>query len=98
MPQYIYIPSVDQMLTSMADVSTGAALGVILTGMGSDGFKGMQHLKRKGGSTLVQDEASSTIYGMPKACIEGGIADLVLPLDQIGFEITKISEQAKKQG
>lgn len=98
LPQYIYIPSVDQMLTSMADVSNGAALGVILTGMGSDGYKGMQHLKKKGGSTLVQDEASSTIYGMPKACIEGGIADLVLPLDQIGFEITKIAEQAKKLG
>jgi two-component system chemotaxis response regulator CheB len=94
-PQYVYIPSVDLMLTSMADVSNGAALGVILTGMGNDGFKGMQHIKKRGGSTLVQDEATSTIYGMPKACIEGGIADLVLPLDQIGFEISKIAESAR---
>lgn len=95
-PQYVYIPSVDLMLSSMADVSNGTALGVILTGMGSDGFKGMQHIKKRGGSTLVQDESTSTIYGMPKACIEGGIADLVLPLDQIGFEISRIAEQAKR--
>ncbi|MCM0080632.1 chemotaxis response regulator protein-glutamate methylesterase [Geomonas sp. Red32] len=89
-PQYIYIPSVDQMLTSLCDASGGAMLGVILTGMGNDGFKGMQHLKGKGGVTLVQNEATSTIYGMPRACIEGKVADVVLPLDQIGFEIGKI--------
>jgi two-component system, chemotaxis family, protein-glutamate methylesterase/glutaminase len=67
-------------------------LGVVLTGMGNDGFKGMKHLKGKGGITLVQDEASSTIYGMPRACIEGGVADVVLPLDHIGFEIARIAE------
>ncbi|MBJ6798860.1 protein-glutamate methylesterase/protein-glutamine glutaminase [Geomonas propionica] len=89
-PQYIYIPSVDQMITSMADASGGAMLGVILTGMGNDGFKGMKHLKEKGGLTLVQNEATSTIYGMPRACIDGKVADVVLPLDQIGFEIGRI--------
>jgi two-component system chemotaxis response regulator CheB len=93
-PGYIYVPSVDIMMTSMADSAGGAALGVILTGMGNDGFKGMKHIKEKGGSTLVQDEATSTIYGMPKACIQGGIADLVLPLDQIGYEIARIAERA----
>jgi two-component system chemotaxis response regulator CheB len=94
-PGYVYIPSVDIMMTSMADAAGGAALGVILTGMGNDGFKGMKHIKEKGGSTLVQDEATSTIYGMPKACIQGGVADLVLPLDQIGFEIAKIAESGR---
>ena len=89
-PQYIYIPSVDQMLTSLCDASNGSMLGVILTGMGNDGFKGMKHLKEKGGLTLVQNEATSTIYGMPRACIEGKVADVILPLDQIGFEIGKI--------
>lgn len=89
-PQYIYIPSVDHMLTSLADVCNGAMLGVILTGMGSDGFKGMKHLKEKGGSTIVQDEATSTIYGMPRACIEGGVADIILPLGQIGAEIGRL--------
>jgi len=88
-PQYVYIPSVDLMLSSMAEATNGGMLGVILTGMGSDGFKGMQLLKQKGGVTIAQDEATSTIYGMPKACVDGGVADEVLPLGQIGFEISK---------
>lgn len=88
-PQYVYIPSVDLMMSSMAEATAGAMLGVILTGMGSDGFKGMQLLKQKGGITIAQDEATSTIYGMPKACVDGGVADEVLPLGQIGFEISK---------
>jgi two-component system chemotaxis response regulator CheB len=88
-PQYVYIPSVDLMLTSMADATNGSMLGVILTGMGNDGFKGMQQLKQKGGVTIAQDEATSTIYGMPKACVDGGVADEVMPLGQIGFEISK---------
>lgn len=90
-PQYVYIPSVDLMLTSMAEATNGSMLGVILTGMGNDGFKGMQALKGKGGVTIVQDEATSTIYGMPKACVDGGVADEVLPLGQIGFEIAKFA-------
>ncbi|MEI7815676.1 MAG: chemotaxis response regulator protein-glutamate methylesterase [Desulfuromonadales bacterium] len=88
-PHYVYIPSIDLMMSSMAEASAGAMLGVILTGMGSDGFKGMQTLKQKGGVTIAQDEATSTIYGMPKACVDGGVADEVLPLGQIGFEISK---------
>lgn len=88
-PQYVYIPSVDLLMSSMAEATGGAMLGVILTGMGSDGFKGMQMLKQKGGVTIAQDEATSTIYGMPKACVDGGVADEVLPLGQIGFEISK---------
>ena len=88
-PQYVYIPSVDLMISSMAEATAGSMLGVVLTGMGNDGFKGMQLLKQKGGVTLVQDEATSTIYGMPKACVDGGVADEVLPLGQIGYEIGK---------
>ena len=88
-PQYVYIPSVDLMISSMADACAGSMLGVVLTGMGNDGFKGMQQLKQKGGVTIVQDEATSTIYGMPKACVDGGVADEVLPLGQIGYEIGK---------
>jgi len=90
-PQYVYIPSVDLMLSSMAEATNGSMLGVILTGMGNDGFKGMQLLKSKGGITIAQDEATSTIYGMPKACVDGGVADEVLPLGQIGFEISKFA-------
>ena len=90
-PQYVYIPSVDLMMSTMAEATSGSMLGVILTGMGNDGFKGMQLLKSKGGVTIAQDEATSTIYGMPKACVEGGVADEVLPLGQIGFEISKFA-------
>lgn len=90
-PQYVYIPSIDLMLSSMAEATNGSLLGVILTGMGNDGFKGMQLLKQKGGVTIAQDEATSTIYGMPKACAEGGVADEILPLGQIGFEISKFT-------
>jgi two-component system chemotaxis response regulator CheB len=89
-PQFVYVPSVDMMMTTLSDASKGPVLGVILTGMGSDGLKGMRHLKEKGGATLVQDQATSTIYGMPKACIEAGIADEVLPLGRIGAEIGRI--------
>lgn len=94
-PKNTYVPSVDLMMSSLSDACGGSMLGVVLTGMGNDGFKGMQHLKSKGGATLVQDEATSTIYGMPRACIEGGVADLVLPLDQIGFEIAKTAEHGR---
>jgi len=90
-PQHVYIPSVDLMLSSMAEATNGSMLGVILTGMGNDGFKGMKQLKSMGGVTIVQDESTSVIYGMPRACVEGGVADEVLPLGQIGFEISKFA-------
>jgi two-component system chemotaxis response regulator CheB len=90
-PHYVYIPSVDLMISTMAEATNGSMLGVILTGMGNDGFKGMQLLKGKGGVTIAQDEATSTIYGMPKACVDGGVADEVLPLGQIGYEIARFA-------
>jgi two-component system chemotaxis response regulator CheB len=91
-PQHIYVPSVDLMLGSMAEASNGAMLGVVLTGMGNDGFKGMQQVKGLGGVSLVQDQSTSTIYGMPRACIEGGVADEVLPLGEIGPEVARLAD------
>lgn len=90
-PRYVYIPSIDLMMASLVEAAKLPLLGVILTGMGNDGLKGMQQIKEKGGLTLVQDKATSTIYGMPKACVDAGIADEILPLDQIGAEIGKIA-------
>jgi two-component system chemotaxis response regulator CheB len=90
-PRNFYVPSVDLMLSSLAEVANGAVLGVILTGMGNDGLKGMQQVKNKGGVTMVQDEATSTIFGMPRACIEAGIADEILPLQQIGPAIGQLT-------
>jgi len=90
-PKYVYVPSIDLMMTSLSEACKGPMVGVILTGMGNDGLSGMRHIKEKGGLTLVQDKASSTIYGMPKACVDAGIADEVLPLDQIGTELGRIA-------
>jgi two-component system chemotaxis response regulator CheB len=85
-----YVPSVDLMISSLAEMAEGLVMGVILTGMGKDGLEGMQYLKSRGGITLVQDETTSTIFGMPRACIEGGVADAILPLDQIGTAIEQM--------
>ena len=90
-PRHFYIPSVDLMMSSLAEAASGSMMGVILTGMGNDGMKGMQMVKSKGGATIVQDEVTCTVYGMPRACVEGGVADEVLPLSQIGTAIALIS-------
>lgn len=90
-PRYVYVPSIDLMMSSLVEASKGPLLGVILTGMGNDGLKGMRQIKERGGVTLVQDKSTSTIYGMPKACADAGIADEILPLDRIGAEIGKIA-------
>lgn len=78
----ILTPSVDVTMKSAAEVYNGGAIGIILTGMGSDGLKGMKAIKENGGETIVQDE-SSLIFGMPKAVIDAGYADKVLPVDGI---------------
>ncbi len=76
-------PAVDILLRSAAPVFRQGALGVILTGMGSDGREGMAALKAHGGRVLAQDQASCVVYGMPKAVIDAGLADRVCPLDQL---------------
>jgi two-component system chemotaxis response regulator CheB len=90
-PRNCFVPSVDLMLSSLIEAAGGLVLGVILTGMGNDGLQGMQQLKSRGGMTIVQDESTSTIFGMPRACIEGGVADEILPLGRIGATIGKLS-------
>ena len=72
-------PSVDVAMLSLTRPIVGAVIGVILTGMGKDGAEGLRHVKRIGGTTLAQDRKSSVIYGMPKAALETGAVDFVLP-------------------
>lgn len=84
---YFNIPSVDVMVASAAEIFRDDCLGVIMTGMGSDGTKGLQDLKSKGGSVIAQDEASCIVYGMPRSVVEAGIADEVVPLDEIAERI-----------
>ena len=82
-------PSVSVMMESVAKGYPGKALGVILTGMGSDGLMGMKKIKETGGKTIAQDEATCVVYGMPKAVVEAGVADMVLPIYKIGDEIIR---------
>jgi two-component system chemotaxis response regulator CheB len=80
---YTYRPSVDALISSVLESYSGRVLGVILTGLGNDGVKGMKEIKNKGGSTLVESEDSCVVYGMPKAVIQAGNADKILHIDDI---------------
>jgi len=75
-------PSIDITMKSVAKIYNGNAMGIILSGMGRDGEEGMKAIKVSGGKTIAQDE-SSLIFGMPKAVIEAGYADKVLPVNGI---------------
>ncbi len=81
-------PAVDYLFRSVANRFPGRAMAVILTGMGSDGTLGLSRLKRQGCYVIAQDEASSTVFGMPKAAIDAGVVDAVLPLEAIAARIS----------
>lgn len=83
----LHMPSVDVMMQSVATAFHSSAMGIIMTGMGSDGALGMSAIHREGGFTIGQDEASCAVYGMPRVCAEMGILDRVVPLSQITNEI-----------
>ena len=85
----LHRPSVDVMLNSVIKVYNKYALGVIMTGMGRDGADAIKELKMKGGYSIAQDEESCVVYGMPKAVVDAGYADLVLPLESIANAINK---------
>ena len=80
-------PSVDVLFRSAARVAGANAMGVIMTGMGDDGARGMKEMHEAGAFTLAQDEASSVVFGMPKEAIAKGGVDRVVPLDHIAREI-----------
>jgi two-component system chemotaxis response regulator CheB len=82
-PVDTFRPSVTPLFVSAARHYGRRACGVLLTGMGRDGAEGLKAIKDQGGTTLVQDEATSVVFGMPRAAIELGAADRVLPLDEI---------------
>jgi two-component system chemotaxis response regulator CheB len=79
----LHKPSVDVMMNSVAEVFGNLVLGVIMTGMGSDGAKGMHAIHRRGGFTIGQDESTCTVYGMPRACADLGVLTRIVPLSQI---------------
>ncbi len=82
-------PSVDYLFRSLATHYTGRTTGVIMTGMGSDGAVGARLMKQNGAMIIAQNQATCVVYGMPKAVVDAGIVDMVLPLDRIAEEIVK---------
>ncbi len=83
-------PSVDVVMTSAAQTCGVACMGVLLTGMGRDGAKGMAEIRQRRGHTVAEAESTCVVYGMPKAAIEIGAAEKVLPLYEIAHEIVKM--------
>ena len=82
-------PAVDVLFRSVARAFGGRALGVVLTGMGKDGWRGSEELSQAGSKVIVQDEATSVVWGMPAFVAEAGIAEEVLPVEQIASSILR---------
>jgi two-component system chemotaxis response regulator CheB len=89
-------PAVDVLFRSVAKVYGGAVLGVIMTGMGQDGLRGCEVLRECKSRILAQDEASSVVWGMPGSVAQAGYAEKILPLDQIGREITRLTRESRR--
>ena len=83
----LHCPSIDVMMESVAQVWPGRMLGIILTGMGSDGTKGIQAMKRHGALILAQNEDTCVVYGMPKAAYLTGCVDRMISLHHVAGEI-----------
>ncbi|HXY78113.1 MAG TPA: chemotaxis response regulator protein-glutamate methylesterase [Candidatus Acidoferrales bacterium] len=92
----LHMPSVDVLMKSVAKSYGSSAMGIILTGMGSDGAQGMKAIQREGGLTVGQDEASCIVYGMPRACAEMGILSRVVPLSQVVAQILQATNYRKR--
>jgi two-component system chemotaxis response regulator CheB len=82
-------PAVDPMMVSVSETFGAKTVGVILTGMGHDGAKGMQAIKRLKGLTIAEDQSTAVVFGMPKAAIEAGVVDTILPLGQVAEGIVQ---------
>jgi two-component system chemotaxis response regulator CheB len=78
-----HTPSGDRLLKSLARTMRSRAVGIVLTGMGDDGARGLAAIRAAGGRTLAQDQATSVVYGMPKAAVEAGVVDQIVALDAI---------------
>ncbi|SMC19443.1 two-component system, chemotaxis family, response regulator CheB [Desulfacinum hydrothermale DSM 13146] len=89
-------PAVDVLFHSVARYAGANAVGVIMTGMGRDGAKGLLEMRKAGARTIAQDEASCVVFGMPKEAIKMGAAEVVVPLDDIPETVCRILEGGEK--
>jgi two-component system chemotaxis response regulator CheB len=89
-----YVPSIDALFRSAAEVMESKAMGVLMTGMGSDGREGILAIKQAGGKTVAESEETAVIFGMPKEAIDSGGVDTVLRLDEIAGEVVRFSQEA----
>lgn len=83
-------PAVDVLFKSVSEFAAANAIGVVLTGMGKDGAQGLRLMKDKGSINIAQDESTSIVYGMPKAALETGAVDYVVPLPDVAQQIVNI--------
>lgn len=83
----LHRPSVDVLMAAVARAYGPRTLGIVLTGMGSDGVEGLRSIREAGGRTLAESEETCVIYGMPKAAVEAGVVDRAVPLDRMADEI-----------
>ena len=81
-------------MASVARVYGAKAIGVILTGMGSDGAEGLKKIREAGGHTITESEESSVVYGMPRAAVKKNAVTQVLHLDEIGPRIVELTRKA----
>jgi two-component system response regulator WspF len=88
-------PSVDVLFHSISELWPGECTGVLLTGLGSDGAHGLKSLRDKGHYTIAQDQATSAVYGMPRAAVELGAAVDVLPLSHIAPRLAQLAEKSR---
>lgn len=92
-----YVPSVDIMMSSIAETYGQKSMGVVLTGMGNDGTSGMLDIQKAGGYTIVESEETAIVFGMPSEVIKAGAAGMILPISDIPLEMLRFIKKVKKK-
>jgi two-component system chemotaxis response regulator CheB len=95
-PATTHRPSADQLFGSVAERAGARGIGVLLTGMGEDGARGLLELQRQGGRTLGQDEATSAVFGMPRAAQRLGAVGELLPLELLAAAIRRAVAEVRR--
>jgi two-component system chemotaxis response regulator CheB len=94
-PENFCRPAVDVMFDSAASTYGASVLGVVLTGMGQDGYRGSGLIRQAGGNVIVQDEATSVVWGMPGFVANAGLATQILPIDRVASEIERLVDKLR---